>query len=517
MPRSQIRLATSDNFTGGLNFRADPFQLEKNESPDLMNVDVDPRGGVSRRKTIQQLNTVAAPGAGIISLFPYSTTTGTNQILIKAGDNSIRYSSGGNFTAAGYSRTADYEAAVTFKDLLYTQDGTNAAVRWNGSVHVALGAPGYSTFSAPTDAVMPIGRFLASHMGMVFVAATFEGGVRHENRIRWSHPNFPERWRSDDYIDIDIGREGDRIIQILPFADRLLIFKKNSIHALYGYSRETFSVQPVTQVAGAAGPHAVVGTEHGVYFFDWPQGVFRYDGRNVEWLFERIYPGLLDGKISSTNASRVALGWGNRRLWASVPWESSTNSRTFVYDPTLGKHGAWVQYDQGFSAFHLWDPAGQTPRFMGGHPTAGWVNLLDQDGNQDNRNGTPTDISSYYLTAWHDLGEYALRKRWKRPEIVVLSDVSSRIRVEVFHDYDPATVHNTFEIETFLENPESLWGSAVWGESEWGRYSGANHNRIAVGGSLGLARAVQLKFTGPVHKWRLNSMSLKYVPRRIRG
>ena len=33
------------DFTGGLNLRADQFNLGVSESPTLLNVDVDPRGG----------------------------------------------------------------------------------------------------------------------------------------------------------------------------------------------------------------------------------------------------------------------------------------------------------------------------------------------------------------------------------------------------------------------------------------------------------------------------------------
>lgn len=520
MPRTQIQLASSEDFTGGLNFRADPFQLEKNESPDLMNVDVDPRGGVALRKTVQQMNTTVAPGGGVISIFPYSTSAGINHLLMKGSDGVIRYSTGGNFTSTGAGRTLDHESAVTFKDLLYTQDGTNVAGRWNGTTYAVLGTAFNDNIAAPTGGNMPIARHIASHQGMVFVANTFESGTRFRNRIRWSHPNFPEDFRTLDWIDVDIGREGDEITALVPFGDRLLIFKRNSVHALYGYSRETFNVQPVTQAVGAIGPKAVVGTEHAVYFFGWPQGVFSYDGRRISWLFERLYPGILDGDISSSNASKIALGWGNRRLWVSVPWGTSTNSRTFVYDPTLGKTGTWVQYSEGFSAFFEWRPPGIQQVFVGGHPTLGWVNRLDQEGSQDNRTGTPVDIPSWYVTSWHDLGEYSVLKRWKRPEFVVLSDVSARLRAEVFHDYDPVTVKNTFEVETVLESSGAQWGTAVWGVDLWARSDSSGHNRVVKGGTLGLARSVQLKITGPTspsRTWRVNSLSFKYVPRRVRS
>lgn len=47
------------NFAGGLNFRTDQFNLQPNESPDLLNVDVDPRGGVKLRNGVTGINASA--------------------------------------------------------------------------------------------------------------------------------------------------------------------------------------------------------------------------------------------------------------------------------------------------------------------------------------------------------------------------------------------------------------------------------------------------------------------------
>ena len=47
------------NFTGGLNLRADQTSLGADESPALLNVEVDPRGGLARRDAIDALNATA--------------------------------------------------------------------------------------------------------------------------------------------------------------------------------------------------------------------------------------------------------------------------------------------------------------------------------------------------------------------------------------------------------------------------------------------------------------------------
>ena len=44
------------DFTGGLCLRRNQFQLASNESPDMLNVDVDPRGGFRTRRGWQRWN-----------------------------------------------------------------------------------------------------------------------------------------------------------------------------------------------------------------------------------------------------------------------------------------------------------------------------------------------------------------------------------------------------------------------------------------------------------------------------
>ena len=52
-----MRAFAVEDFAGGLNLRADVFHLASNESPDLLNVDIDPRGGVFQRRGLQRWGT----------------------------------------------------------------------------------------------------------------------------------------------------------------------------------------------------------------------------------------------------------------------------------------------------------------------------------------------------------------------------------------------------------------------------------------------------------------------------
>ena len=54
--KEAYRYEEKSDFTGGLNFRADQFNLGGNESPAMLNVEVDPRGGIRRRDAVTKIN-----------------------------------------------------------------------------------------------------------------------------------------------------------------------------------------------------------------------------------------------------------------------------------------------------------------------------------------------------------------------------------------------------------------------------------------------------------------------------
>ena len=70
-----LNIVELSDFTGGLNFRADQFQLSSFESPDMLNVEIDPRGGVFSRGGYRRLNTTAVAGTwSPQKLYPFSGT-----------------------------------------------------------------------------------------------------------------------------------------------------------------------------------------------------------------------------------------------------------------------------------------------------------------------------------------------------------------------------------------------------------------------------------------------------------
>ena len=97
------RYDEKSDFTGGLNLRADQFNLGETESPSLLNVSVDPRGGVRRRNGVTKVN--ATELSNEINRLMTHYESGQNQILATTIDTGAAQSqlyynddASGNFT-----------------------------------------------------------------------------------------------------------------------------------------------------------------------------------------------------------------------------------------------------------------------------------------------------------------------------------------------------------------------------------------------------------------------------------
>lgn len=555
MPR--IHAETVADFTGGLNLSPDTFKHARNETPDCLNVDISPRGGFELRGAFVDITDNGDVLTSYINtMWTFSPDASTSRVMVcTANSGRVFYYSGTTWTGVPSAIVgqpafgADAKVrTVVFKNRLYMVGGDVDPWRWDGVA--ANNAFQFAAFAFNNDlenptAVASNGKFpraslACSWMGSVWVADTWESGVRQRNRVRWSHPNFPEDWRADDFIDIDPGKDHDGITALVPLDDRLLVFKRSSVHVIYGSPPESLSTRPLTYEAGCLTQDACVATDMGCYFYDPIQGVFLIDEKGLNWVWENIHPAMLDGRISFSDADEVMLGWGNRRLWVSLPFGASTvRSDIFILDPSIkprkGSPGAWTRYNarRPVGPFVEHEPPGAPYRFLaatrGGGSEAdvvacdqrqvsadGFV-TLDADG------GFHTHIDSHFMTPWIDLNEAAADKRWKRPQFVLKSGINATILVDGFMNYNGATVRRHFSIAANGYSDVLQWGPTGGAENFWGSNlwapSGDQLNQIEQGSPLGTARSVALRFNGPLENvdWGVNQISFRYIPRKIRN
>ena len=137
------RYDEKSEFTGGLNLRADQFNLAENESPALLNVEVDPRGGVRRRDAIVNVSydpsapypTVVADD--IVSLFTHYAPN-LNQIFA-----SVNPAAAPSTTQVYFNENAsgDFSGPIAYTDGVLTFSGSQpaAGVTFNGYTYIVNG------------------------------------------------------------------------------------------------------------------------------------------------------------------------------------------------------------------------------------------------------------------------------------------------------------------------------------------------------------------------------------------
>lgn len=533
-----LNIVEVSDFTGGLNFRADQFQLSSYESPDMLNVEIDPRGGVFSRGGQQRLNTTAVSGTwDPQKLFPFSGATST---VMLANSTKVFRSTGGNFTTLQASAGVDITAAsphgacmAQWGKTLYIATGAtgNGGYAWQttDTYATALTASGtnphdWQSTVTTAERKMPTAEHLVVHANKMWAANTDEAGTKYPNRVRWSLENAPENWASADYVDIQGG--GDGVTGMAVVAGQLVVFKPSAVYLVLGYETSNFQVVELTNRIGCLNHHAIAQAENGVYWFSHNQGLFFYNGSSMQDMFSNLRPAIDLNYINPAAHEAISVSWVGRRVWISVPYSTTTlvtnPTVNFVMDPSI-RGGAFTQF-QTADGYGLvggcdWTDSTDTDYRLMLHPTQAYALKVDLYSEEtDNITGTAVPFTSYYKTRWFDGGSYMQKKMFRRPDFVIKeSDLSQSITVKVYHDFSEGA-GNERKIFSVTQTPPAtglLWGSGLWGE-DWS--VGAISSTVKTGRNLGLARCVQLEFIGPAsQKWGLNSIGYKYQSRRVKG
>lgn len=566
-------------FTGGLNLRRDNFQLSDTESPDMLNVDVDPRGGFYTRKGWQRWNAEDIVDAATTTWKPrnaavhnlsdgsqnvYTTNAGK---LYTAPESAVFT----EITGVACNATPHGVDFASWGDAMYMSCGVfNASQRRSSTgVMTVLTGTTWSEVDAPTYNTVPMAEFVETHAGYMFVANISEGSALHPARIRWSHPNRPDAFRSQDYIDIDAG--GGKITAVMSFSDHLLIFKTNSLWALFGYDEDSWQLVKVSSNVGCPTVTAVTRSETAVYFFSASNhgGIYGYSGGQPAYMSEKIAPAL----EAVTAYDTVRVSWANRRLWIGVPWRKGVGSlpdlaTMLVFDPSVGE-GAWAMYrsDHGAVALVL-DGSDVNAKF----PLASfWSDecaamvVLDYIDNAYDDLVMPTVLATdagaallttgagelivvtgvgfnsqpfdaYYRTRWLHGGWPDRKKSWRRPTFICRKVPSSvDLLVEQYRDYDETSVRRSVTMKIKGEggplwtiegadDPDDRgfdWTTLGADDARGADWGATRHGATLLrSGPMGHAAALQMRISAsvatPLQKWGVDGIVVPIVSRRFR-
>jgi hypothetical protein len=567
---NRVQVQNVSDFTGGLNLNADVFKLQPNESPWNLNVDVDRRGGFERRNPVQYVTETGALTGGAFVHAVAAELSGVGERLIAQVHDT------------GVTNYKDWNGTGTWSAALAPAGVPTISTEIEGKIHTAslngvtviqrnaeAAAFGHTSGAWPTNAVTfdpsgssnwsnsysgvsgtrcPKAKYIASHVGYMWVANIVEANgpdAAYPSRVRWSHPNNTTQWRANDWVDVDVGDNSDGITGIVPFRDHLLVFKNRSIHAIYGYSPDTFQVVRVADDLGAVSQEAIVSTPIGVFFWDRKGGAYAYDGRTPRWISEPLHSAIVAGSINATS-TKTNLAWVNNRLWCNVWFVDDIQpvgvlplfgpNRTLVFNPASGKSGTWMNhgFPNAAGSTTTWGTYTNVPIYNSWHGQVfafdkhlAWTEQnphlvrLDVDATTAVDTLSPSvsrPIFAVYRTPWYDLGQLAVRKRWRRPDIVV-KDVP-----EIIDTLGGDFVFKVKMDRDYRGPSESTVSRYKWWHQPGDRnfdvpYSGKVVER---GNALGLGRSVQLQLIpqgaawSSGADWGVQAIALKYIPRRVR-
>lgn len=552
------------DFTGGLNLRRTDFQLADNESPAMLNVNMDPRGGIVSRAGWSAWNAANIIADPVSAWRPRNAemhlyANGSFAVFVANGDKVYAGTQGQPFVQLAPTVTAVPHLAdfAGWGDTMYIACGRAQqaakviglpAVGNLGTLLAKAGAANFNdNYAVANNGVMPAAEHLEPHGGYMFAANLVEDGVTHPSRLRWSHPDQPEDWARDDYIDVSQG--GSKITAIRSFRDHLLIFKVDSVWALYGYERDSWQLIKVSLSIGTPSPQAVTRSESAIYFYS-------ASGRNGIYAYQGDSPVLISDPLrratdAITADTDVWLGWISRRLWCSLPYDNdpyaNSHGSVFVFDPELSESGSWIRYKPARGTIacivERSDVATEYPMVVtcGCTEFAGVLRVMvapDRAGDLFTAGEGVVGFRSYYRTNWKHAGWPDLQKSWLRPRVIARIPIEPvAIRLNTFWNYDPNNAQRThvFSVDTAggvfwraLGAADPKGGGFDWGDGTNWR-SGARLGDVMVrpttanqargGGSLGWARAVMLEFSPEDYTqaiaWAVDAIILKYNSRRF--
>ena len=560
------------DFSGGLNLRRTNFQLDDNESPGMLNVNMDQRGGFVTRAGWSAWNATSIIGSpSELTWQPRNAemhlySSGAMATFISNQDRVWAAQPGQNFADLGITASAAPHLCdfAGWGDTMYLACGrTRQAAKVVGPpaagnpaalIPKAATANWNNDYTIINNNVFPGCEHAEAHGGYMFVANTQEDSIVYPNRLRWSHPDQPEDWAKADFIDILQG--GSHITGLRSFRDHLLIFKVDSVWALYGYDQNSWQLIKVSASIGTPHPGAITKSEDAVYFYSASSrnGIYRYQGDNPVLISDPIRR----ATDAITEDRDVWLGWVSRRLWCSLPWDPdpyfSSHGSLFVFDPEMSPSGSWIRYKPARGTVacivERSDVGTENPLIVTCGCT-GFAGVLKIMANPDIAGDVFTSAEGivgyrcYYRTSWKHAGWPELQKSWLRARVIARVPVQDvKLRMDTFWNYDSDNSRRTHVFDVVASGgvfwrldgyDDAKGGGFDWSEQGSAAARGADWrsgarigdtlvrptsaNATRAGGSLGWARAVMLEFQPEDYTeakaWAIDAVVLKVNLRRF--
>lgn len=456
------------------------------------------------------------PFNGLVAFEKVSSASKWLVVSINGASNAQLYqSTGGNFSAIGSANLTN-SLPVWFEvanDILFGFNGTEE-VDWDG------------TTVTNNRSGVPLAFYAEWFHNYLFVGNT----QANPNRLFWSALGDPTDWSgvATQFIDVNPG-DSDQIMGLAPFQDELLVFKKNTIWSITGFSGTSFS--STTAAAqntngrifgyGTVAPFSIVPVGNEIYFLSMlgSTPVIRSLRKTISavTLGGGVISGTIDGTLSTitlANLSQARGSFDGRYCYWSIPVNASAvNNKIIVLDTweinaQKGRYPFTTMSSKNASFLTTSTiPGYSTTYFTDSSLTSGLVFKFDSSVHTDNGVAIIMDVRTrdYYL-------EPSRKSKWKYLYVTHETGSAANLAINARVD-DPVNFTNQQNLSLIGNSPG--FGSFIFGTSVFGG-QGVNTDRITFLQLIGHYLGLQYKDTTVnavvIHKWEIYGR-----PKGLRG
>lgn len=275
------------------------------------------------------------PFVGLSSFENYTNENKYILAAINGASNASWYSwaGSGNFSQISGSDIFTNNAPISFTTANNSLIGINGSEQgdWDGT-----------TFTS-NRADFPIGKHMKWFHNYLFVA----NSSSFPSRLYWSDLGDPLTFDTDNYVDINPG-DGDEITGLGTLPDQLLVFKKNTIWSITGFSGASFSATTIAAQNtnskitgyGCVAPYSIVSTGNDIYFMSFLGDVPHIRSLRLTQYAETLSGGIITYNISGTmnDINKTAIDttkgiYDGRYIYWSIPTGANSKpDRAIILD-----------------------------------------------------------------------------------------------------------------------------------------------------------------------------------------
>lgn len=526
-----LQIVNLRDFRGGLASRnGDSLDVRTNELRYCQNIIIQNTGGISSRGGFVKTTTITNGVANFDNQTAWigETPDGKLAVAYYSSATSASYyaalTSSGSYSQTTYAGSTRYRGVGANARVAFMRGSTTAssistfivgdsggdAVYKDGTAMSKTNPTFQDSFASPSGSYFPVCQWICTHLNYMFAGATYvaAGTVESATRVRWSHPGDPGSWRTNDWIDMP---DGTTILGMCSIGDQLVVFTDGAVFAIRGYSAETFSLQKIAErgLDTLSSWNNYCRTNDGKCFWLNADGVYLYDGQQVSRISDPVNE-LFDSTARKNIMAPMVFVHAPRPMLV-IPMQKANGASA---SPSSSQYmwvwhadtNSWVRWNVPAN----WTSTGRAFYTEWGGDTNSSSRLFCADGTAllrydptaaaDNVTGSSAaNINANFTTAWVDADQPAIKKSWKRPELVYRGTVAGDFTITSYNDYKASTAVKTIT------------------SSNAGNATDYEVDKLT---ALGPARAVSIKVQAPTATntyWALEDIALKYRPKSLRN